>query len=329
MIIWFTGLSGAGKSTLAEALSGKMKADGIVPLMIDGDVMRLGLTSDLGYSVSDRSENVRRAGGVAVISARSGIISICSLISPLRKDREMVRAMAQAHGVPFIEIFVDTPLEICEDRDPKGLYKRARSGQIPEFTGISSPYEPPLRPELIVKTAGASIEETLKNIYGCISGLVSYAQVSKITKRDKLLARMYYLLKNAIPRRGSMIRRISPWTLPPLYLLLVLAVDFLMPMRTIANPLLSIGIMAFGLTIRPYPMFVWTIIYILVDALLLFCRPVYELMNALGGDFDPSVNAVRFASLVCSGLFSLLVSWSLTRLRDRVDVSRVLLPRMF
>jgi adenylyl-sulfate kinase len=172
MIIWFTGLSGAGKSTLADALSHKMKGDGIVPLLIDGDVMRLGLTADLGFSVADRSENVRRAGGAAILAAKSGIMSICSLISPLRKDREMVRSMAQAHGIPFIEIFVDTPLEICEARDPKGLYKRARAGKIPDFTGISSPYEPPLHPELVAKKSEASVENIIKEINRFMTGLV-------------------------------------------------------------------------------------------------------------------------------------------------------------
>ena len=145
-------------------------------MMIDGDEMRLELTADLGYGAIDRTENVRRAGAVALMSARSGIFSICSLISPLRKDREIVRSMAYSHEVPFIEIFVDTPLEVCEVRDPKGLYKKARSGLILEFTGISSPYEPPLHPELVVKTDGMSLMEILEEIYRCISGYETYAQ---------------------------------------------------------------------------------------------------------------------------------------------------------
>lgn len=168
MIVWLTGLSGAGKSTLADALSHRMKADGVTPLMIDGDVMRLGLTADLGFSSEDRSENVRRAGGVAILAAKSGIVSVCSLISPLRKDRDLVRSIADSYAVPFLEIFINTPLEVCEQRDPKGLYQKARAGMIPEFTGINSPYEPPLHPELVVETASKSIEATVDGIYALI-----------------------------------------------------------------------------------------------------------------------------------------------------------------
>jgi len=318
MIIWLTGMSGAGKSTLADALSQKMKADGIVPLMIDGDVMRLGLTADLGYGVADRSENVRRAAGVAVMSARSGIISICSLISPLRKDREIVRVMANAEGVPFVEIFVDTPLEVCERRDPKGLYRKARAGLITEFTGISSPYEPPLHPELVVKTSGVSIQESLQLIYRCISGLAGYSEASKISKMQRWLSRSSYQLKKIIPPADGVFCRTAPWIIPPVYFLLVLVADALLPIRTIANSLLAIGMMTMGLTIRPRVMFLWTSLYILAAGLILFHRPIYGMMNASMPDFDPSVNAVRFVAFVCTGIFSFLVSYSLTRLRNKL-----------
>ncbi|GEM_PF-890393 len=329
MIIWLTGLSGAGKSTLAEALCEKMKSDGITPLMIDGDVMRLGLTADLGYGVTDRSENVRRAGGVAVISARSGIISICSLISPLRKDREIVRSMANAQGVPFVEIYVDTPLEVCEKRDPKGLYQKARAGLIPEFTGISSPYEPPLHPELVVRTSGVSIQDTLQEIYRCISGLESYTQVSKLGGMEKLLCRLYYQIKKMIPLSDGPLCRTAPWIVPPIYLILVLGLDALLPIRTIANPLLTIGMLTMGLTIRPKAMGLWTALYILTAGMILFSRPIYSLMNSSVADFDPSVNTVRFAAFVCTGIFSFLVSCSLARLRDKLGGAKVLLPRVY
>jgi len=329
MIIWFTGLYGAGKSTLAEALSHKMKADGIIPLLIDGDVMRLGLTADLGFSVSDRSENVRRAGGAAILAAKSGIISICSLISPLRKDREIVRALANAQGVPFVEIFVDTPLGVCEKRDPKGLYKKARSGQILEFTGITSPYEPPLHPELVVKTAEAGIEETLREIYRCISGLKDYANASNASKFGKMLSRTHYLLKKVIPSRDGMLCRMAPWIFPPFYLILVLGADYVLPMHTISTPLLTIGMMIMGLTIRPLLMVLWTSAYVFAVGVILFSRPVYELMNTSLDDYDSSVSAVRFTAFVITGIFSILVSGLLARLRDKLGTVRVLLPRAY
>jgi adenylyl-sulfate kinase len=251
MIIWFTGLSGSGKSTLAEALSLRMKADGIRPLMVDGDVMRLGLASDLGFTIGDRSENVRRAGGAAILASKSGIVSICSLISPLRKDREIIRTMSQAQGVPFIEIFVNTPLEVCERRDPKGLYKKAREGKIPDFTGIGSPYEPPLHPELNVKTSGMSVEDSLREIYRCISGVESYASFSGVGRVGKLLARVSVAMEKIIPERGSMLRQMAPWVIPPAYLVVVMLIDYLLPMNTITPPLLGIGLMTCGLTLRP------------------------------------------------------------------------------
>jgi adenylyl-sulfate kinase len=329
MIIWLTGLSGAGKSTLADALCEKMKADGVVPLMIDGDLMRLGLTADLGFGAADRSENVRRAAGVAVISARSGIISICSLISPLRKDREIVRSLAHAQGVPFVEIFVNTPLEVCEKRDPKGLYKKARSGQIPEFTGISSPYEPPLHPELVVATLGVSIQDSLKDIYRCISGLESYSQASKYSKMEQWLSRSYYQFKKITPSIDGRFCRAAPWILPPIYLILVLLLDAMLPIRTITNPLLAIGMMIMGITIRPKLMFPWTILYILTVGLILFCHPFYGVFNNSLRDFEPSVNGVRFTAFACTGIFSFLVSCALTRLRDRLGGAQALLPRVY
>jgi len=161
MIIWFTGLSGAGKSTLAKALVGRLLSQGMQPLLIDGDALREELCKDLDFSLESRIENIRRAGAIALIAARSGITSICALISPLQRERDLVRIMAETKGIRFVEVYVSTPLSVCEDRDTKGLYKKARAGMIPQFTGIDSPYEPPLHPEVELPTERLSIEECL------------------------------------------------------------------------------------------------------------------------------------------------------------------------
>ncbi len=163
MIIWITGLSGSGKSTIAQGIAGHYRQTaGITPLMIDGDGLREELCKELGFSASDRSENIRRAAAIAMIAARSGITSICSLISPLRCEREAIRIKCREAGIPFFEIYVSTPLETCETRDPKGLYKKARAGIIPQFTGLDSPYEPPLSPELEIASQHHSVEESIR-----------------------------------------------------------------------------------------------------------------------------------------------------------------------
>ena len=161
MIIWLTGLSGAGKSTLAEGLSSVLKTEGITPLMIDGDGLREGLCRDLGFSAEDRMENIRRAGAIALLASRSGIMSICSLISPLRNERDAIRSLCETRSIPFMEVYVSTPLETCENRDPKGLYRKVRAGLIPQFTGIDSPYEPPLRPDVEIATQHLTVEEAV------------------------------------------------------------------------------------------------------------------------------------------------------------------------
>ena len=161
MIIWLTGLSGAGKSTVAAGLLEHLRESGLTPLQIDGDLLRQELCRDLGFDPADRQENIRRAGAIALLAARSGIISVCSLISPMRSEREAIRARAQERGVPFLEVYVSTPLEVCEQRDPKGLYRKARAGVIREFTGIDSPYEPPLAPELVIPAERVSVEDSI------------------------------------------------------------------------------------------------------------------------------------------------------------------------
>lgn len=148
-VVWLTGLSGAGKSTLAMALERRLFARGMYVFVLDGDNVRNGLNSDLGFSDKDRAENIRRVGEVAALFAQAGAIVVTAFISPFAADRRNARAAA---GAKFHEIYVEASLETCERRDPKGLYKKARAGQIADFTGIDSPYEPPAAPELVVDT---------------------------------------------------------------------------------------------------------------------------------------------------------------------------------
>ena len=159
-ILWFTGLSGAGKSTLAHAVEEQLHQQGCRTFVLDGDNVRHGLCGDLGFTTEDREENIRRVGEVAKLLMESGVIVLTAFISPYRKDRRQVRGMVQ-HG-DFIEIFCDSPIEVCEDRDVKGLYKKARAGQIKEFTGVSSPYEAPTKQELTVSTGTATLDECVR-----------------------------------------------------------------------------------------------------------------------------------------------------------------------
>ncbi|MBV9703430.1 MAG: adenylyl-sulfate kinase, partial [Methylobacteriaceae bacterium] len=155
-ILWFTGLSGAGKSTIANIVETKLHARGVHTVMLDGDNVRHGLNKDLGFTDADRVENIRRVGEVAKLMTEAGLIVLCSFISPFRAERQMVRELVEAGE--FLEIFVDTPLEDCVARDPKGLYKRALAGQIKNFTGIDQPYEAPLAPDLVLSGGGNAPE---------------------------------------------------------------------------------------------------------------------------------------------------------------------------
>ena len=148
--VWLTGLSGSGKSTIAVALERRLVLAGRPAFRLDGDNLRHGLNADLGFSSADRDENVRRAGEVAAILAEAGVVAIVPLISPYRAARDRARAVHEARGVPFFEVFVDTPIEVCEERDPKGLYTKARAGELPGFTGIDDPYEAPVSPDLVL-----------------------------------------------------------------------------------------------------------------------------------------------------------------------------------
>lgn len=162
VVIWLTGLSGCGKSTIATGLQQSLFEKGCQAFILDGDNIRHGLNGDLGFSPEDRDENIRRIGEVAHLFAEAGVIAITSFISPYRKGRDRARNLNQPGE--FIEVYVKAPLDVCEERDPKGLYKKARSGAIPEFTGISAPYEEPLNPEIVVDTAELSVEESVEHI---------------------------------------------------------------------------------------------------------------------------------------------------------------------
>ncbi|MEU8135489.1 adenylyl-sulfate kinase [Streptodolium elevatio] len=146
--VWFTGLSGSGKSTVSVVAERLLVARGIAAYRLDGDNLRHGLNSDLGFGAADRTENIRRVGEVARLFADAGVVALVPVISPYRADRDRARELHERDGVPFLEVFVDTPIEVCESRDPKGLYAKARTGEIKDFTGINAPYEAPLEPEL-------------------------------------------------------------------------------------------------------------------------------------------------------------------------------------
>jgi adenylylsulfate kinase len=161
-ILWFTGLSGAGKSSLAHAVEEQLYQSGCHTFVFDGDNVRHGICADLAFSDEDRTENIRRAGEIAKLFLEAGVIALTAFISPFGADRARVRALVP-HG-EFFEIFCDCPLEVCEKRDVKGLYQRARAGEIKEFTGISSPYEVPQNPDLIVDTGALTLEASVAKV---------------------------------------------------------------------------------------------------------------------------------------------------------------------
>jgi adenylylsulfate kinase len=162
--IWFTGLSGSGKSTIAVALEQALHRVGKLSYRLDGDNVRHGINKNLGFSEEDRKENIRRIGEVAKLFGDAGMIALSSFISPYKADRDEVRALHDAAGIPFVEVFVDCALAEAERRDPKGLYAKARAGEIRNFTGIDDPYEPPVAPELHLRTDRMSLEEEVATI---------------------------------------------------------------------------------------------------------------------------------------------------------------------
>jgi adenylylsulfate kinase len=159
-LIWFTGLSGSGKSTLAVQLEAYLHDKGFATYLLDGDNIRSGLNKDLSFTEEGRVENIRRIGEVSKLMLDAGLVVLSAFISPFKEDREQVRKIVGAEN--YIEVFVDTPLEVCEQRDVKGLYKRARAGEVKNFTGIDSPYEIPENPDVIIKTAEQTIEESIE-----------------------------------------------------------------------------------------------------------------------------------------------------------------------
>ena len=159
--LWFTGLSGSGKSTIAFTLEHALVQNGRLAYVLDGDNIRHGLNKNLGFSAADREENIRRIGEVAKLFADAGLITMTSFISPYRKDRDLVRQLHAEAKLPFIEIHVNTPIETCEQRDPKGLYKKARAGQLKGFTGLDDPYEAPAKPELSIDATATSPQEAV------------------------------------------------------------------------------------------------------------------------------------------------------------------------
>lgn len=161
-VVWFTGLSGSGKSTIANEVERHLFSQGLHCYSLDGDNIRSGLNKDLSFSPQDRKENIRRIAEVAKLMADAGIITLAAFISPKQSDRETVKEIIGA--TDFVEIFVDTPLQVCEDRDVKGLYKKARRGEIQDFTGISAPYEAPLSPDLVIKTHQEPLEDSVTRI---------------------------------------------------------------------------------------------------------------------------------------------------------------------
>ena len=160
--LWFTGLSGSGKSTVAVALEKALMEKGHLCYRLDGDNIRLGINKNLGFSAEDRTENIRRIGEISKLFVDTGVIVLSSFVSPYRADRDIVRALHDAGDMDFLEIFVDVPLDVAEQRDPKGLYKKARAGEIKNFTGISDPYEAPLNAELVLNSHEQSLEEEVE-----------------------------------------------------------------------------------------------------------------------------------------------------------------------
>ena len=171
-VIWFTGLSGSGKSTVANQVAGHLHQSGQITYVLDGDNIRHGLNKNLGFSPEDRQENIRRIGEVAKLFADAGLITTTAFISPYRQDRDAVRDIMSPDR--FIEVFVDCPLEVCENRDPKGLYKKARAGELKGFTGIDAPYEAPQSPELVVNTNELDVA-------GCTEQVIAYLMEHGLT----------------------------------------------------------------------------------------------------------------------------------------------------
>ncbi|MDA8963384.1 adenylyl-sulfate kinase [Pseudomonadales bacterium] len=167
--IWFTGLSGSGKSTVAVALENALHKAGRLSYRLDGDNVRLGINKNLGFSAEDRTENIRRIGEIAKLFVDTGVITLSSFVSPYRADRDIVRDLHVEAGMDFIEVFIDVPLDVAESRDPKGLYKKARAGEIKNFTGIDDPYEAPTNAEVVLNSHEMSLEQEVDILLSLLS----------------------------------------------------------------------------------------------------------------------------------------------------------------
>ena len=170
--LWLTGLSGSGKTTLARQTEKELSAQGFLTQVLDGDNIRTGINSNLGFGKEDRQENIRRIAEVTKLFVQCGIVTMNSFISPSQEMRDMAKAIIGPDD--FLEVFVDAPLEVCEQRDVKGLYKKARAGQIPNFTGISAPYESPLKPDIHVHTGNLSVEDSVRHIIEVVMPRISF-----------------------------------------------------------------------------------------------------------------------------------------------------------
>jgi adenylylsulfate kinase len=166
--LWLTGLPASGKSTVASAAEMALVQMGLHAYRLDGDNIRHGLNKNLGFSREDREENIRRIGEVSKLFADSGCVAITAFISPYAADRDGARRLHEASNIPFLEVLVDAPLEVCERRDPKGQYKKARAGEIKGFTGVDDPYEPPPKPDLVLKTAESNVEDCVQSVLGLL-----------------------------------------------------------------------------------------------------------------------------------------------------------------
>jgi adenylylsulfate kinase len=175
-VLWMTGLCGAGKSTLATALKARLEADRCLVQILDGDVLRTGLNTGLGFSTADRTENIRRTAEVAAMFKQAGFVVICALISPSNAHRELARTIV---GDRFFEVHIDSSLDVCESRDPKGLYAKARAGQIPEFTGVSSPYETPVLPDVTIDTAHSTIDDAVGKLLSFVHSRIELRRVER------------------------------------------------------------------------------------------------------------------------------------------------------
>lgn len=171
IVIWMVGLSGSGKSTLARALENSLHEEGYLTQLLDGDNMRTGINNNLGFSPEDRTENIRRAAETAKLFMNAGLVTICSFISPTEDIRKMAKEII---GEGYVEVYVDCPVEVCEERDVKGLYAKARKGEIPDFTGISAPFDVPKSPEVAVDTANQTLEESHQELVKAIIERIKY-----------------------------------------------------------------------------------------------------------------------------------------------------------